>query len=409
MGTDMRRCKICIALIAALIMAHPVSAAVSDESKIASLVKGNTDFAIDLYSKLKEKDGNLFFSPLSISTAFAMTFAGTEGNTATQIAQVLHFGMDKDGLSGAFSDLTASLSATTAQSGYELDIANALWAQSGYKLRKSFLDIVKTYYNSGFKEVDFKSETELTRQTINKWIEEKTNNKITDLIGEGTLTRLTRLVLTDAVYFKGKWASQFEKKDTIEETFKLLSGEEIKVPMMRQKREFNYFENDKLQILEMPYIGNKLSMVIFLPKKPDGLKETESLITPTGVKDWLSGLYMQVVHVDFPKFKMTSQFSLGNTLELMGMTDVFSDRNADFSGISSDKEGPYISEVIHKAYVDVNEEGTEAAAATAVVMMGRGLPPPMPYFTANHPFIFIIRDISSGSILFMGRVVDPRK
>ena len=374
----MRRYKIWIALIMVFVMAHPVHAATADKGEIVSLVKGNTDFAIDLYGKLKDRDGNLFFSPFGISTAFAMTFAGAEGNTATQIAQVLHFGMDRDGLSGAFSDLATSLSATTEKSGYELDIANALWVQSGYKLHKDLLDITKRFYNSGFKEVDFKLNTELTRQTINKWVEEKTNSKITDLIGEGMLTRLTRLVLTNAVYFKGKWASQFETKDTMNKPFKLSSGEEIKVPMMSRSREFKYFGNDKLQILEMPYIGNKLSMVVFLPKKPDGLKEMEGLITATSIKEWMSGLSMQDVHVDFPKFKMTSEFLLGNTLELMGIVDAFSGRNADFSGITSDKAGLYISEVIHKAYVDVNEEGAEAAAATATITFATGISEPLP-------------------------------
>ena len=394
----------------AFMIAHPIYAVAADEIKVASLVADNTDFAIDLYGKLKDKDGNLFFSPFSISDALAMTFAGAEGNTAAQIAQVSHFGMDRDDTSKAFSELTAGLNPTNEKRDYEFDIANALWAQSGYTLHKDFLDIIKKYYNSGFKEVDFKSNTEAARQTINKWVEEKTNNKIADLISEGMLTNLTRLVLTDAVYFKGKWVYKFAKRHTLDKPFKLLGGDEIEVPTMQQSHGFNYFENEKLQILEMPYIGDKLSMVVFLPKRPDGLKELEGLVAAASIKEWLSSLSMKTVHVEFPKFKMASEFSLGNTLKFMGMADAFDNKKADFSGIVPDKTEFYISEVVHKAYVDVNEEGTEAAAATAVVMAGAAaLTPPMPDFIADHPFIFVIRDIGSGSILFMGRVVDPRK
>lgn len=380
-----------------------------DKPDKQTIIEGNNVFAIDLYTKLSKEEGNLFFSPASISTALAMTYAGARGNTATQMASVLHFTLSQEKLHPAFSEITKELEADSLNSGYQLSIANALWGQTGYKFYDDFINITNKYYGAGFKEVDFSNDKsrEEARQTINAWVENKTNDKIKDLIEQGMLDKLTRLVLTDAIYFKGKWQSQFNTKDTFDSPFTLVTGEKVNVPMMHQTKEFNYTENEATQILEMPYAGDKLSMVILLPKKTDGLKELESSMQGN-LNSWLKSLRNREVVVSAPKFKTTHEFLLNDALESLGMTDAFSDKIADFSGMSPNPEGLYIDKVIHKAFVDVNEEGTEAAAATAVLMMAKGMPEPKAMFIVDHPFIFIIRNIKSGNILFMGRVEDPR-
>ena len=373
------------------------------------VVEGNHQFAFDLYSQVGKGDGNLFFSPFSISTALAMTYAGAKGNTETQMAQTLHFSLSQERLHPGYSALMHGLQADPAHSGFELSIANALWGQSGYEFHKEFIDITGDHYDAGFNEVDFVKDTEQARGTINRWVEEKTRDKIKELIKPGILTDLTRLVLTNAIYFKGQWMSQFKKERTLPEPFELMNGEKVEVPMMNQTREFNYSENETAQILEMPYEGNKLSMVIFLPKEKRDIKELEGLLETENFNHWVSTLQKQEVIVSLPKFKMISEFLLNETLEALGMTDAFDVASADFSGMTPDPVGLYISAVVHKAFVDVNEEGTEAAAATAVVMTLRSaMPEPKPVFRADHPFIFVIRDKSSDSILFVGRVMDPR-
>ena len=387
---------------------HGTSLFALDKADKEIVVEGNNKFALDLYSQVKQKDGNLFLSPFSISTALAMTYAGARGNTETQMAETLHVSLSQERLHSAFLMLMEGLQVDLARGGYELSIANALWGQEGYKFHEAFIDITKNYYGAGFKEVDFVKNTELTRQTINRWIEGKTKDKIKELIKPGILTELTRLVLTNAIYFKGRWMSQFKKESTKPEPFQLVSGDKAQVPMMNQAKEFNYSENETVQILEMPYEGDKLSMVIFLPKEKKGIRELENLLKAENLKDWLSTLRKREVIVSLPRFKMTSEFLLNEALKSLGMADAFDMKLADFSGMTPDPVGLYIYKVIHKAFVDVNEEGTEAAAATVVVMTPTGMPEPKPVFRADHPFIFVIRDIRSGSILFIGRVMDPR-
>jgi serpin B len=380
-----------------------------DKTDKEIIVEDNNKFAFDLYSQVRKDDGNLFFSPFSISTALAMTYAGAKGNTETQMAETLRFSLSQERLHPAFLTLMQELQADSEKKGFELSIANALWGQEGYKFHEAFIDITESYYEAGFKEADFIKNIEQTRQSINTWVEEKTKDKIKELIKPGILNDLTRLVLTNAIYFKGKWMSQFIKERNSQQEFKLLSGKKVEIPMMNQTKEFGYFENDGLQVLEMPYEGDKLAMVILLPKETNSINNLENSLSPENVKGWLSRLQKQEVIVFMPKFKMTSEFELNKTLEILGMTDAFS-KKADFSGMTPDPVGLYISKVIHKAFVDVNEEGTEAAAATAVVMTFGGMPKPKPkpVFRADRPFVFVIRDMKSGSILFMGRVMDPR-
>ncbi len=384
------------------------------------VAKGNTEFALDLYAKLKdEKKGkNLFFSPYSISSALAMTYAGARGNTAKQMADVLHFDLEQKKLHPAFAALTNNMK-ISGQKGLELHIANALWGQQGYKFLDEFVALNNKNYGAGLKDVDFVGATEEARKTINKWVEKQTKDKIKNLLKPGVLDSLTRLVLTNAIYFKGDWVKQFDKKLTKKENFSVTPGKKVKVSMMamkpsgRKELKLNYGETDDAQVLELPYKGDKVSMVILLPKKVDGLSALEKSLSADTLRNCISKLHKRkLAAVYLPKFKMTCEFKLGEALQYLGMRDAFVFGKADFSGmngVTSGLERLYITAVVHKAFVDVNEEGTEAAAATAVVMGRGGRPKPPPEFRADHPFLFLIRDKATGSILFMGRVVNPKE
>jgi serpin B len=372
---------------------------------IISTEDGNNLFALDLYAKLREEPGNLFFSPYSISTALAMTYAGARGETEKQMAKTLHFVLPEGKLHNALSRLQRDLNERGKKGAYELTVSNALWGQKGYGFLKDFLGIIASNYEGGFNEVDFASDAESVRQTINKWVEDKTNGKIKDLIGPGILDKFTRLVLTNAIYFKGNWAKQFDGNKTEESSFTLLNGEKINVSMMNQRAEFNYMETEGVQGIELPYTDDELSMFIFLPKKFDGLGDLEKSLTLENLSDWMEQFSKREVIVSVPKVRMTNQVSLVDVLRSMGMQDAFS-MKADFSGMDGTKD-LYISAVIHKAFVDMNEEGTEAAAATAVILRLKSAPVKAPIFRADHPFLFLIRDNKSGSILFMGRLTDP--
>ena len=375
---------------------------ISDDKE---LVAGNTAFAFNLYDRLKQTEGNLFLSPYSISTALAMTYAGARGNTEKQMAQVLHFILDQEHLHPAFASIEAGLNAVQKKGEIQLCVANALWPEKSYTFLKDYLVLLETNYGASVTPLDYKRATDAARKEINTWVEQKTNNKIKDLIQKGVLDPATRLVLTDAIYFKGNWANQFKKKDTEDLPFNVAPGKSVSVPMMTQKQRFKYMENDSLQVLEMPYAGDDLSMIILLPREVDGLAGLEAELTVENLNAWMRRLVKREVQVFLPKFEMTSQFSLGETLASMGMPDAFS-MSADFSGMDGTTM-LYISAVVHKAFVAVDEEGTEAAAATAVVMRLKAMPRPPLVFRADHPFVFMICDNRLGSILFLGRVTDP--
>jgi serpin B len=276
---------------------------------------------------------------------------------------------------------------------------------------QEYLDLVKKYYGVTITPVDYVGAADAATRSINRWVEEKTQNKIKNLIQPGLLDALTRLVLTNAIYFKGNWASQFDENRTKHDNFYLLSGQTIQAPMMAQKGKFKYDEFESLQILELPYVGGGLSMIVLLPKETDGLPQLEKKLTVETLSKLTTGLTEVEVKVFLPKFKMTSLFSLERTLAAMGMPDAFDRTKANFSGMDGHSNWLYIGAVVHKAFVDVNEEGTEAAAATAVVMRIKMARKPLRpvVFRADHPFLFLIRDNRTGSILFMGRVLDPTK
>jgi serpin B len=378
--------------------------AVADDTK--AVVMGNNNTAIDLYAQLRAQEGNLFFSPYSISTALAMTYAGARGDTAKEMSQALHFSLDLDRLGPAFGSLYKRINGEGQKRGYQLSTANALWGQKDYKFLPEFLKLTRTHFGAGLQEVDFIRETEAARQTINQWVEKETKEKIKDLMPPGSITVDSRLVLTNAIYFKGDWEEQFKKDLTREEPFKLGGEKTVKVSMMNRTSKVSYFEGDGLQVLEMPYKGKDLSMVVLLPKKVDGLADFEKGLTEEKLAGWLGKLRSQEVIISFPKFKMTREFSLEGVLTRMGMKLAFVPNRADFSGMNGGTN-LFVSAVMHKAFVEVNEEGTEAAAATGVVVTATSLPPPKPVFRADHQFAFLIRDMQSGSILFLGRVSNP--
>ena len=377
----------------------------------AEAARGNNAFAIKLYGQLRNRSGNLFFSPESISIALAMTYGGARADTAAEMAKTLHFTLPPGQLHSAMGALLRDRNA--AHDSYQLKEADALWVQTGYPLLPEFLKLTKDNYLAGLNQVDFKGATEASRQTINIWVEQRTENKIRELLQPGSLTSDARLVLTNAIYFKGNWEEQFKKEDTKDEEFRLSATRAIKASLMHMTKAFNYFDGGSFQALEIPYKKKSLSMIVLLPKALEGLSAFEQSLTPAKLQQLLGQLRpAQAVIVTIPKFKMEAQFMLRDTLTAMGMKEAFDRGKADFSGVASretmQRDGNlYIDAVIHKAYVDVNEEGSEAAAATGVIMRSFGVPTPPLVFRADHPFMFLIRDNRFGSILFIGRVTNP--
>jgi serpin B len=372
-----------------------------------AVVAGNTRFALDLYAKLRAEQGNLFCSPFSVSTALAMASGGARGETLEQMAAALHLPEQKQ-LHPALGALLAEVNAPGKKRGYELRTANALWGQQGHPFLDKFLNLNKRYYHAGVRQVDFRNSPDAARKTINRWVEKRTNDKIKDLLPPGTVKPLTRLVVTNAVYFKGDWASQFKKDLTRQGPFTLADGTRVNAPLMRQQARFRYHDGGTFQALEMPYAGKRLGMVVLLPKKADGLPTLEKALTAERLAGWLKSMRDAEVAVTLPRFKLTKEYLLNNTLASLGMADAFSAKKADFSGIDGSR-GLFISIVAHKAFVDVNETGTEAAAATGVVgNQESDEGQVIPEFRADHPFVFLIRDRRSDSILFLGRLVDPK-
>ena len=383
-------------------------------SDIKNVVDANNQFALDYYSKLKSKDsGNIFFSPFSISSAFVMTYEGAKGQTADEMRSVFYFPEDSNLRRTEYTSIFDEINKGDKK--YKLSSANALWGQQDYQFSKDFFDNVEKYYGGKATNLDFKKDPEGSRITINNWVENQTNNKIQNLIPAGVIKTMTKLVLTNAVYFKGEWVKQFNKNDTKEENFRTSNSGTVKAQMMQRTDDeaiFNYAENSNLQMLEMPYSGDELSILFLLPKN-DNLTKLEGILSTKNISDWKNDLEEQRVKVYIPKFKFETKYFMADDLKAMGMPLAFSD-SADFSGMTATgKKDLKIDEAIHQAFVEVNEEGTEAAAATAVVMIPLGVAPgphkepKIPIFRADHPFIFLIQQKSTGDILFIGRVVNP--
>jgi len=398
-----------------VVVMSSVGGALADSDKIKqpppevrTLVTGSNAFALELYAKLAGREGNLFFSPASIHTALGMTYVGARGRTAEQMAKVFHFDLPPEKLHPAFGRMIEDLNAGAGKDKYELSVANALWAQKGYPFLDDFITVNETHYGAGLFEVDFRGDTEGARKRINDWVSQKTRKRIRDLLAKGTIRPLTRLVLTNAIYFKGQWALKFDPKRTRNAWFSVSPTKQSSVAMMNRTDRFGYMETPDFQALQIPYAGNDLSMVVFLPKSKTGLKAFEKTLTAKNLTKWLERpkLRRQKVVVSVPKFKLTSRFELADVLAKMGMPDAFS-READFSGMDGSRDLS-ISAVVHKAFVEVNEEGTEAAGATGVVFGLTAVRERPPVFKADHRFVFMIRHDPTGNVLFLGRVVDPK-
>ena len=381
---------------------------------ITTLADGNNQFAFDLYRRLAGRD-NLFFSPYSISTALAMTAAGARGNTETEMSTVLRLPLkterpgpsdaDRERVAATFAALQAELAADPEEDGYELNIANSLWGQETYPFKDTFVDLVAESFGGGFNPADFAGNAEAERVRINKWVEDETRERIVDLIPPGGVDAITTLVLTNAVYFKGEWASEFDAEKTSDERFNG-AGVHSTVPMMYQKGKFRYAQTDVAQILEMPYVGDEVSMIAVLPNPdlPRGMRLLDASLTDEMFSGWLLELREQDVKVYFPRFELTwGTEDISGHLAVLGILDAFGGR-ADFTGMS-DLQDLFVGPVFHKAFVKVNEEGTEAAAATAVVMKRLAIEHET-VFRADRPFLFFIRDNATGSILFIGRIAD---
>jgi serpin B len=413
---------IILVLPLAISCAQPAAAGVikSDKHRITSpnvsaadealLVEGNSDFALNLYQALKQGDGNLFYSPYSISLALAMTYAGARGETAQQMADTLHFLLSQDNLHPAFNSLAAELEKRGEgakgkdDEGFRLNVANAIWGQKDYKFLASYLDVLAENYGAGLRTLDFVNEPEKSRVTINDWVSEQTEGRIKDLIPEGVIDVMTRLILTNAIYFNAAWEYPFSEDMTADGTFNLLDGSQVTIPMMKQSESFGYAEGSGYQAVELKYDKGELSMVILLPEAGN-FEAFENTLDAQRLNDIIKNLQTAEVNLTMPKFEFDSEFNLKNTLSGMGMPVAFSN-SADFSGMTGNPE-LYIDEVIHKAFVSVDEKGTEAAAATAVIMKLTSMPAKTADMTIDRPFIFLIRDIQTGTILFMGRVMNP--
>jgi serpin B len=373
------------------------------------VVAGNTQFAVDLFHQLRTQEGNLFYSPFSISTALAMTSAGARGQTLEQMTRALHL-PPQDDLHPAMAAILQQANVRGRKRAYTLRTVNALWAQKGRPFRAEFLDLNRAHYKAGVKQVDFRNDTEKARRTINAWVEKQTNGKIKRLLVRGKLKKTTSLVLTNTIYFKGAWGAPFEKALTRIDDFHVSPKDKVRVPLMHQQQDFPYAEDRNAQVLSLPYKGNALDMVIVLPRRVDGLAEVEKGLTTAQLSTWLKALRRRPVEVTLPRFKITQGHDLKDHLKALGMTDAFNENTANFTGLTSKSYPWFLAAVVHKAFVAVDEKGTEAAAATAVVGEDtdeEGPGPAIVKFRADHPFLFLIRDWRQDSILFVGRVARP--
>lgn len=386
--------------------------------------QANNAFGLDLYAQVREEPGNLFFSPYSIASAFAMVYGGARSNTKSQVAEVFHFEGEQEGLHQGFSELNGlfnSMGSTSGAAGkcwwscdgteevtLGLCVANALWAQQGHIFLDAYLELLDTYYEAAVSLVDFALAPGGAASQINDWVRTATENEITELVTAQDLAATTRLVLTNAIYFKGAWVYQFDKKLTQNAPFYLADGSAVEAPMMEAEGDFRVFWHEDFDMVEMPYVGGELAMVVLLPHAEqdiNGLKALDTIeaeLSAANLEAWVSELAEQRMTVYLPKFSMETRYALKESLIAMGMPDAFDQGVADFSGMDGTND-LFVFDAFQAAFVDVNEEGTEAGAATAVTMSCSARPP----FRADHPFIFLIRDTDSGAILFLGRMANP--
>ncbi|KAK6194762.1 hypothetical protein SNE40_000328 [Patella caerulea] len=372
------------------------------ESMAQSIMKFGLDILRTIaFSKPTE---NIFVSPFSIQTAMAMLHLGTRNNSKAEVEKVLYF--DFDSIHGSLGEYLQILN--QKESSYVLSSANRVFINNKYKFLEEYLQTLQATYKAEAQTCDFITNAEGEKDKINKWVEGETNSKIKDLVPSGMLNPLTVMVLVNAIYFKGNWENQFEVEDTQSEEFYVDSSSYVEVPMMKMKRKFKFGQSDDLgcSILELPYVKKDLSMVLLLPQQIDGVTSLVNNLTPSKLNKLMKEMTEVKVDIALPKFKLEADLNLKEVLINLGLSDIFDGRKADLSGIDGTRE-LYVSDAFHKAFIEVNEEGTEAAAATAVVKMKRKRVIPK-IFRAYHPFIFFIKDNKSGMILFWGKLQNPK-
>ncbi len=371
-----------------------------EAAQVDALVASNTAFALDLYRTLFTRDDNLFYSPHSLSTALAMMYLGARGDTETQMAEALHYTLPQSQLHTAFNALDQALT-SHSDAAFQLHLVNAVWGQAGEKFLSAYIDALAQNYGTGLHIVDFQ-QADQARRSINQWVAEQTEEKIPELLPTGALDAETALVLTNAIYFKAAWEHTFSEDLTHESAFQLLNGQEVQIPMMQQATSLGYAEKAGTRAVELPYAGGAFSMVLLLPEAGTFERFSQDLDTDT-LNALLVDLSPAYVRLTMPKFHFDTALEMKQALMALGMVDAFGD--ADFSGIDGTRE-LFIDEVYHQAFVHVDEAGTEAAAATAVVA-GRKSARIDQVLTLDRPFLFLIRDLDTGTILFLGHVVNP--
>ncbi|MGO9122351.1 MAG: serpin family protein [Desulfomonilaceae bacterium] len=390
------------------ILINPVAvvrAAVTDKDS-QSVASCNNSFALQIYEKLRNQEGNLVFSPYGISSSLSLAYAGSGGTTKVQIEDLFHLTITGDQFHRVFGDLNDSLVSGAKSRGYDLKIVNSLWHAKGSDIRRDYITVVEKCYRGSIHSVSFERDLESARRLINSWFERQSKGKFKELLADGVLTPQTRMVLGNTIYFNGVWRSKFDKRDTEKAPFTLIDGKQVVVPMMRQAGKFNYKESDTFQALELPYKTSRLSMIVLLPKERDGLANIENTLSKKNIDEWMNGMSKQELDIDLPKFKFFSKLALVEPLKSLGLTEPFSVNSADFSGI--DGEGKlFISDIVQEAMVEVSEKGTEASAATSAVAETKSMRSAIA-FRADHPFIFLIRQTDPTAILFLGRLVNPK-
>jgi serpin B len=400
-----KRCVLAAGVLLCLSCSSTISVPIENPGtkQDMAVVDAANQFCLDLYARHAGKEENIFFSPYSIWTALAMTYEGARAQTAKEMLETLHMPGDDEMRRASVKDLLEIINKPDAP--YKLNTANALWAQYDHPFLPEYISIITEYYMGRVTNLDFVNDTEGSRNTINAWVADKTRQKIKDLIPPGALTAMTRLVLTNAIYFKATWQQQFDEAHTVQQPFFISREDSVIVPMMSMMNaRFFYIETPDVQVLELPYSGDSLVMLIMLPRKHE-LSALESQLDTLHISSWTKNLTPQKINLFMPRFQLETKYTLNNILSDMGMTSAFSDQEADFSGMDG-TGGLFISKVIHQAFIEVNEEGTEAAAATGV-MMETALARPVPEFRCDHPFTFLIRDKRTDAILFIGRMHDP--
>ncbi len=396
-----------IFILIAIIALMPIKATAQAPQQLSQWADSTDAFCADIFGELSTPGTNLLFSPYSISSVLSMTSLGAMGTTKEEMQSVLH--CSGENYNSDFSTVIQSLNSVGKFGNVSLNTANAIWVEKGFRLRQRFIDNNRRYYNAGLYTLDFSKNPKKSRKAINDWIAEQTNDKIKDILADGSITPETVMVLGNAVYFYGHWLHEFDKSKTRDASFYPINASEYTTPFMNIEERFRTRSDELMTALEIEYLGEDVSMIIILPREQDGLSKLEANIS--NLRQWLPVKKIdpaRKTNVFIPRFKFETLSNLNGALIALGMESAFDER-ADFSEI--EPEGMlYIDRVVHKAFIEVNEAGTEAAAATVVEMrMKSAMPQPVPEFVADHPFLFVIRHNTTGALLFVGKIERPEE